>query len=1538
MAKKKVNTKFLIILTVVVAGGGGGLVVSQKVISRLSNRPEKFVKLADDYMAQGEYEKAAGNYAKAFGLGGQRDLDLMMKQGEAWKKLADAEPVYSGRMVACWTKTLEINHTYAPALEKLVDYWDEWTKTTPNPESRARALTQLKDYAARLHEAEPSNKGAAAKVPMTVVRGWLFGIATDPKELDGALAELAKLEPQDPGNAEIPLVLAQADLKRADEAGRRQDTAGARRLLKHAGELFDAAVKGQDKNVEMYARAAMVYSALAHSRGLGEADQKEYAGRAKGAIARVQAAANPADEKQSDELVAVGRLMAQDDPAGAEKALADLVKARPDNVSARLAYAHVVAQGGDREKAIEVLSAPVPQGGNAGRVRYDDALRLYELCGLQLEQYSDVKDPAGRDALVKQVEANLAKLQELQSGTETPGLLRLRGQLLMMKGQQTEAVQTLARARQMMQQQGGTDDQLTSALAMAYLMIGQTGEAKTLMTQVLVRHPDFVPARRTLAQLFLQENDADDAEPHVQYLEKAQPKDADVIRMRMAILMLRKQPAEAKKLYDGLPEGDRRAKLVKAQAGLAIGNNDDAARLLEDVRKEDPKNVGVVRMLVAAHKARNDMASARRVVDEAIVADPQNLMLVGMRKALAGATGQEMEKFSREVAEKNPDPFARELQLAGISADEDKGAEALEHLRKAEQIKPEDPRVLDLLFQAYARDGKWDLAGQYVDRLTKINADKMGGMQYRFRLLMAQGKFADGLALAQDLSGKMPEFSQTWVTLAQAQQANGHLDQAVSAYLRALEKQSDSADAMRGLIDCYYQQNKPDDALRYIAQARRTFPTSPYFQELELRHSLRFGDPAQAVAQWEDARKRNPEARSTWANLAQAYWRALTVQKDPAGQKKYADALAGLAEDGIKKWPDERLFYAYLADLAAVRGDMAGGVDALRRLAAVPAWKDKPEPAMLLTDYYARFGKFAEAEASAREALAKAGAGNVAAVRRLAGVQAQAGKVDEAIQTLDGVKSDDAGVARQKLQLLVAARRLDSAEKLAVSLLEKDPKAGDVVNTLVGIYLEGGRYDQAMTRVQQVLAVDPGNLQALYSRGLVYLKQAKPDVDAAVKDFKAVRDKDERNVEARYWLSEALLAKGDKDGAIRELEAAVRSQPANKLLRLRMVQVCSSATPPRWVDAERILTEGRKLPELSADPDLAVAEARMWIARQQADRAVEVARQAMGQARGNPEVIRAYADALLASGNYQRLIDETQALVAKPETTPWWVYQDRAVADRRLGKKDEALAEFERALNTKEVQARDDLGAAVLNKLAEEMGVDEALAQVKSKAETSPRWQLVQAYLYQQKHDSAAMIATVDRLMAGVDKLSADERLSVLRFAGTAYLSAQPKPMADKALDAFQRSLKESPDDPAILNNIASLLTDFVEPARPQEALKYSQHAYDLMMKSGRIEPLVLDTQGRVLTMVNRVEEGIVLLQDAADRTTIPDVHYHLAEAYMMKQAPEEAQKHLAQASAAIEKAKKDLQPVDPKMVQRIAELGEQAKKMIASKAQAGAR
>jgi tetratricopeptide (TPR) repeat protein len=130
---------------------------------------------------------------------------------------------------------------------------------------------------------------------------------------------------------------------------------------------------------------------------------------------------------------------------------------------------------------------------------------------------------------------------------------------------------------------------------------------------------------------------------------------------------------------------------------------------------------------------------------------------------------------------------------------------------------------------------------------------------------------------------------------------------------------------------------------------------------------------------------------------------------------------------------------------------------------------------------------------------------------------------------------------------------------------------------------------------------------------------------------------------------------------------------------------------------------------------------------------------------------------------------------------------------------------------------------------------------------------------------------------------------------------------------------------------MASLLTDTFSPPRPQEALKYSQRAYDLMQNN----EIVLDTHGWVLTLNGKPHEGIDLLRRALAVRPFAHAHYHLGEAYLKTSAPEDAQKHLEQAAELLRQQEESKQEVDPALRGKIDAALAKAKESVRTKAAA---
>jgi tetratricopeptide (TPR) repeat protein len=222
------------------------------------------------------------------------------------------------------------------------------------------------------------------------------------------------------------------------------------------------------------------------------------------------------------------------------------------------------------------------------------------------------------------------------------------------------------------------------------------------------------------------------------------------------------------------------------------------------------------------------------------------------------------------------------------------------------------------------------------------------------------------------------------------------------------------------------------------------------------------------------------------------------------------------------------------------------------------------------------------------------------------------------------------------------------------------------------------------------------------------------------------------------------------------------------------------------------------------------------------------------------------------------------------------------------------------------------------------------------RAQNSVKWKLVAVNLYLAKGDLANAMSTADAALASVSELTPADQMELYRRASELYLNNNP-PMVDKAVAIYQKMLALQPDDVESLNDMACVLSDMTTPTQPQQALAYSQRAFDASSKTGRVNARVYDTQGWVLVLNNRVDDGIDVMHRAIDQADFPEAHYHLAVAYLQKQLPDEAQAELNAASDMIKKLENDHQLVDPTLKGKIDAVSKQIDDVIAAKSAAKA-
>ncbi|HZN69393.1 MAG TPA: tetratricopeptide repeat protein [Tepidisphaeraceae bacterium] len=1203
---KRVNTGFLIGLTTVF----GILIlaaVAVTVWSKSRKDPRAYERRGDELLAEGRTKEAVDAYKYALHKS-PANKELLVKIGDGFNMMVaeDVQNLFAAR--GAWQQALATDPNFETALRRLVDSHWEQAELAPFDSDNYR---RLREFAKRLSDVRPDNLKAKARMYIADVRPWVEGLPGW-KPDENAVKELLALIPRDRSDADMPYVVAQHLLKRAREFREQDNNADADRVFAQAGQLIDAAVVDQEKNAALQLRAYQIYSrmdqleraaktakARREARGVivaneGEAETQWGAKAGKAIAAAVAAAeAMPADDPVYFDVQTQAGMWAVQEKrlADADKIFKDLLAKRPDDQRARLVYARLLNTTlGRRDEALALLSREVKTGrltGPRGALATDLRAQTYmELIDARLEilrgrpagaaqgqaQSANQQQPATvvpqgeqRQALLNQVKDDMKRLEALTS-RDSIGVLRLRARLQQVEGDYVAAIQTYQRAAGIMEGMPAhqKDYDVLNELALAYLQAGQTGSAKKLLEEVVVRYERYVPAHLQLASIHLNEKKPQEARIALRQAEEQlarMPGDTpEYPRLRqeydrLGLLLL--QTVGDKRLdeqFAKLPEATKQEKVAKANLALSLRKYDEAARLGGAAVKEDPKDLAALQIQINALLGADRRADAVAALDGAIQAHPDLAERLKPAREriqatidLAKATPEEIYQRRRELILEEPESVARALKLVDLDRDFGKAQQAGEQLEKLHEQNPSDVNILTRLFDLRLSEGRFNAAQPYLDKLVAAKADGANGLLYQFRMSMAKKDTARALDIADALVKQRPEFDVSFVCRGQALQAVGRHAEAVQDFVSARQRRPRNPDALRGMVDSFYAQNRPNDARELVEEARRLFPDDTLFREMELRHELDYGDPLAALAERERLVKERPDRMDAWFNLATAYRQAARSKTVTDAKKKVELTAKGrdTAQTATTKWPDEPRFVSLLADMMLEARDFAGGEKLLKDFAAAPARQGRYEPAAMLADYYARAGRLTESEKAYRDAIEKAAAAVAAETGaptgapatgaaagaasntvltdlrvQLSTVLTRMGRFDDALAVLDevGVGKGAAGAAAdrrvftQRLDILIAAGRRDLAEQTLKDALVSLPNDLDLQMTLVRVNYDGGKFDEALERVNGVLKSEPANLVALYYRGQIRLRKPQPEIQPAIADLLEVRKKDDRNV------------------------------------------------------------------------------------------------------------------------------------------------------------------------------------------------------------------------------------------------------------------------------------------------------------------------------------------------------------------------------------------------------------------------------------------
>ena len=1509
--QRKLNTKFLVVLTILVVGGLLFLIIGGQYLFR--GTAQKHIQMAELYAREGRLSDAAEEYKIAIGLD-RRNPEVYLRLGDVMRQLTRTDPALVDKDKTYWTMALEADPSYLPAMQRLLDGYLEDAQLYSNPQ----VFSRIRDICARTLSIDPTDSRAKANLHIAWVQSWLAGVETSPQQIEESLRELASLQERDPSNFDVPFMIARAKISMANKFMGEERTKEASDAIMQAEGAMQQAITANPENPRIHLRNGQVMLEIASIYRRDNVKRKQFRALGTASLTRAQELVKN-DESAFLEVNMAAAMVAHQDQKTelADKIYREMLARFPDDLSIRIALAQLMASDpSKRQDAISLLEDNVNDDtsliGARVRLRADMVLRSQlVLAGLRIDALAAAKTDEEKKEIQDKINTHLTEIYNKQG--EAPEYLRLKGRLYQAQNLFVDSIQTYSRAAAMLAQLGRPqDDDMMYQLARVYILARQTGEARAILEDLVRKYDVFMPARILLCRVLLDEGSLDKAAPHLKYLEQNAPDDPQVTALLLASAGKQQEDdAKTKERLAKIPEGSRAEKLAKARVAMESGQISESNRLANQLLAEKPGDEEAAQIAIQTLMRENKSEDARKLVETALSANPDSRSLK-LIKVQLGGSGEQLVELLEENVEQIKDEFTRELAKARLAEARQKPEESLAHLKKAESLKPDSAEVWDQLFQYYSRTKQWAEVQPYLVKLTAANQDRAGGLLYQFRLSMAKNEVEAAVETARQLIIKLPEFGQSWLALAQGLQAARKYEEAREAYLRVLDKQAMNVEAYRGLVETCYLLRRYDDGGRHIADARTRMPNNVMFRNMEIEHELNFGRPEKVIAVLEAEAAKQKDKPEAWLTLGRAYERILQRKTSRGDQEvnKWATKLRDHFAKAFELWPDNSAFAGRYADACVLLNDRPAAEKILQTHAEKT--KSKTEAVTMLADYYLRGGEVSHAEMTLKKAI-EINRADMDLWQRLAAVQLSAGRPDDAVKTLDAAP-DQVVVLMQKLEIMLNTGKIEQAKEMIQVALKTHGEDFGLVNAQAYIALQGNDLVAARAFADKSLMLKPNNPIALHQRALAKLRDTPPDNDGAIIDLKVAIQQAPNNVELRLTTSEAYLKRRDRDAAIRELEVAASIAPRNVTIWSRLMDLYLESTPPRLDDARQLIEQIRAAG--GGDLDLTVRAARVAQLSRDPGVAISEMRRAIAMSSGDGNLIREYMVMLLDLEQYDHLLKESEQLLSKAPDV-WWVRQVRATAKSRLGSKDEALGEWEKAITLADKERDDNAVIMIMQSVAKELGVAQVMPRVLERAKKETRWVIFAAWLYQSEGDWKNAVGMVDQAVASIDKLSKEEQLRALQVAGGIYLSAQP-PLADKAIAVYGQLLQREPEDLATLNNMACLYVDTISPPQPVKALEYSQRAYDVMRKRGLTEPLVMDTHGWVLANSGKVQEGIVLLQEVVQRRPFLDARYHLAEAFLKGQYADAAVRQLNEANQMMADAVSKKQAIDPQMKSKL--------------------
>jgi len=913
-----------------------------------------------------------------------------------------------------------------------------------------------------------------------------------------------------------------------------------------------------------------------------------------------------------------------------------------------------------------------------------------------------------------------------------------------------------------------------------------------------------------------------------------------------------------------------------------------------------PLNVGV-RMRSVVPPLRRRLAASSLVLLGLVACgepSPQEL-LASARRALAEHDHKSAVIHLKSALQQQGNLAEARFLLARALLQRGDPAGAVIELRRALEANHPAPQVVPLLAEALVQQGQFKKA---TDELgTLVLDDPVATADLKATL--AQAYFARGMreqaeqAMGEALTA-VPDHVPTLLLQARQRLAKGDRPGATELMQRALAKAPDHEEGLLLQADMLTRAGDADkarDAYRHVI-AKHPASLQGHVGLLNILAS----DKDVATTEQALAAMRKHHA---------GHWTTTYFAARIALQKGDTRKANEAAEQLMKRAPDHPRVMQLVGALALESKSLLKAEQWLTKaLKAAPEWDATRR---LLVQTYLNAGEPAKAIEVAQPLLRHSPtAKDVSLVALAYSLHGDAGRAEELYQEASTIDPKDVG-AQTALALARLSKGNDEALKDLASISGRDTGIASEL-ALVRAHLERKEYDAALKAVDSLDRKQPGMALNALLRGLVM--QGKGDLAAARTQYESALKTDPKFFPALTRL--IVLDLSEKKGAQAEqrIEAFLKNQPSHAGALIALAQL-RAKTPGKGDEVAGLLNRAVRDNPSEVVPRLALI--RYELSRNQPKNALAAAQAAVAALPDRPELFHAMAQARTAAGDLQQALSSFNQVATMRPTLPG-PHLEIAQTYIRMNDNRSAIKSAQRALAIAPTLL--PAQALLARLLVEEKRIDEAKAvaravqkrlpdaaagfalegDIEAKNRKLPLAEAAYRKALTKKDagtDEAAKLHAV--VLAQGDQARADalakswlqdhpkDTTFVLRLATSAYVRGAYGTAADR----FAEALKERPDDPMLLNNLAFATLKAKRPG----ALALAERADRLKPDS----PPILHTYAAALAAENQLDKAIEVQRKAVSlRPGDPEQRLALARLYLDAGDRAQARKELGLISA----------------------------------------